>query len=182
MAELVLHSRSPAAAPKGSMRSLVVCSLLVFVSATAGCQFSEKRYLSRPVTKDEVTGTWRATEFAVKSLRDIGVRDHLTRDEHTLVFKADGSCTLSTIVNMPPSQGGADYRTYDTGCRWQLARADQQVLQLQLNPAPPRGAPYYYFGEESGHLILWQYASDPDAWRYMEFERASAGAVQLSTR
>jgi hypothetical protein len=164
------------------MRSVVAWAVLASISATAGCQFSEKRTLRRTVTKDEISGTWQATALALKSLRDIGVRDHLRRDEQTLVLNTDGSCALRTIVNMPPVGAGPDYRRYDTGCRWQLTRADRQILQLQLDPSPPLGAPYYYFTEDQGRLILWQYASDPDAWRYMEFERVSRDAVQLSGR
>jgi hypothetical protein len=79
---------------------------------------------------------------------------------------------MRTIVRMPVD-ASADYRTYDDGCRWQLARAGHQILQFQLNPAPPLGAPYYFFAEENGRLVLWQYATDPDAWRYMEFERVA---------
>jgi hypothetical protein len=30
---------------------------------------------------------------------------------------------------------------------------------------PPGGSPHYFFGEENGRLLLWQYATDPDAWR-----------------
>ena len=118
-------------------------------------------------------GTWRATEFAIKSLRDIGVREHLTSRDHTLVLRVDGSCSLRTIMNMPVFEA-ADYRTYETGCRWRLGDVGHQILQFELNPAPALGPLYYYFAEEDGRLLLWQYATDPDAWRYMEFEKTGA--------
>ena len=146
-------------------------TLVLLLAALSACQFSENRYLGRPVRSAELVGSWRATDFAIKSLRDIGVREHLTVQEHTLVLKADGSCSVRTVMNMPVFEA-ADYRTYDTGCRWRLGDVGHQTLQLELNPAPALGPPYYYFGEEDGRLLLWQYATDPDAWRYMEFEKS----------
>jgi hypothetical protein len=38
-----------------------------------------------------------------------------------------------------------------------------------VNTSGDRDFVSYYFDEENGHLILWQYAVDPDAWKYMEF-------------
>ena len=66
----------------------------------------------------------------------------------------------------------ADYRVYDSGCRWRLGQVGHQALQFDLTPVPPAGTPYYYFDEQDGRLLLWQYATDPDAWRYMEFEKS----------
>jgi len=143
---------------------------LVCLAIAAGCQFSENRYLDRPVRSDELVGNWRATEFAIKSLRDVGVRNHLAVHEHTLVLRADGSCSIRTIMNMPVFEA-ADYRTYETGCRWRLGHVGHQALQFDLTPVPAGGSPYYFFDEEDGRLLLWQYATDPDAWRYMEFEK-----------
>jgi hypothetical protein len=40
-----------------------------------------------------------------------------------------------------------------------------QALQFELTPMPPGGSPHYFFGEENGRLLQWQYATDPDAWR-----------------
>jgi hypothetical protein len=75
--------------------------LLLVASLLASCQFSENRYLTRLVKPEELVGSWQATEFGIKSLRDVGVRDHLSVEAHTLVFKADGSCSIRAIVNMP---------------------------------------------------------------------------------
>lgn len=145
-------------------------AFLVLAALAAGCQFSENRYLARTVRSEEVVGSWRATEFAIKSLRDVGVTSHLAMEDHTLVLRADGSCSVRTIMNMPVFDT-ADYRTYDTGCRWRLRNVGHQSLQLDLIPTPSLASPYYYFAEEKGSLLLWQYATDPDAWRYMEFEK-----------
>ena len=86
------------------------------------------------------------------------------------MLRPDGSCALRTIMNMPVDEA-ADYRTYESGCRWQLGEVGHQVLEFDLKPAPSVGPPYFYFAEEGGRLLLWQYATDPDAWRYMEFEK-----------
>ena len=148
-------------------------ALLPFLAILAGCQFSENRYLTRPVKPGELVGTWRATEFAIKSLRDVGVREHLTVQEHTLVLRPDGSCSIQTVMNMPGFLSeAADYRTYETGCRWRLGgEVATRALHFELDPGAVARPPYYYFDEEDGRLLLWQFATDPDAWRYMEFEK-----------
>jgi len=148
-------------------------TLLLVASLLASCQFSEDRYLTRLVKPDELIGSWQATEFAIKSLLDVGVRDHLSVQDHTLVFKADGSCSIRAIVNMP-DQGRVEYQTYLTGCRWRLGNIGHQTLELDLTPPPASGSPYFYFAEEDGRLLLWFYATDPDAWRYLEFEKKGA--------
>ena len=145
-------------------------ALLVFLAIATGCQFSENRYLARAVKAEELVGSWRGTDFAIKSLRDVGVTNHLTVEDHTLLLSADGSCSIRTFMKISGSDT-ADYRTYDSGCRWRLGDAGHQALQFDLTPVPPGGSPYYYFDEKDGRLLLWQYATDPDAWRYMEFEK-----------
>ena len=145
-------------------------SSLVFLLIATACQFSENRYLARTVRPEELVGSWRATDFAIKSLRDVGVANHLTVDEHTLVLRADGSCSIQTFMKISGSDT-ADYRTYDTGCRWQLGQVGHQALQFDLTPSATSSNPYYYLAEEGGRLLLWQYATDPDAWCYMEFEK-----------
>ena len=48
---------------------------------------------------------------------------------------------------------------------------------LDVQPERPsflRHLALIYFAEEDGHLLLWQFATDPDAWRYMEFEKTGA--------
>jgi len=109
----------------------------------------------------------------MKSLRDIGVRENLSTKEHKLILRADGTCSVRTIMNMPVI-GTADYRAYESGCRWKIGDVGHQALQLELIRTPVAGTPYYYFAEEGGKLFIWQYAADPDAWRYMEFERSGA--------
>jgi len=150
------------------MRQVVFVPLLVTLVA---CQFSENRYLKRTVRPEELVGNWQATEFAISSLRYIGVREHLTVSDHTLVLRADGSCSIQMIMNI--GQSSPDLRSYGTGCRWRLADLTHQALMFDLDPEPPVGPPHYYFDEEGGRLLLWQYMTDPDAWKYMEFEKVS---------
>ena len=91
-----------------------------------------------------------------------------------MVLRADGSCAIRTVMNLPVFSEAADYRTYDTGCRWRLGNVGHQALEFDLLPAPRVGSLYYYFDEEGGRLLLWQYATDPDAWKYIEFEKIVA--------
>lgn len=152
------------------MRYLAVLLITVILAA---CQFSGNRHLTRKVRSAELIGNWQATEFGIKSLRQMGVRDHLAVRDHSMTLRADGSCELRTIMNMPLLEN-AEYRTYDAGCRWRIVEIGHQALEFELKPAPPVGTPYYYFTEEDGRLLLRQYATDPDRWLYMEFERRGA--------
>src|SRR6185436_3623859 len=102
--------------------------LLGLLTLLAGCQFSESRYLARSATSDELVGTWQATESAIKSLRDVGVQEHLSVREHTLVLRRDGSCSVRTNMNVPVVGTSAEnYRTYETGCRWRLGDLGHQA-------------------------------------------------------
>jgi hypothetical protein len=146
-------------------------TLLLLTTLLAGCQFSENRYLDRSVQAEELVGAWRATELSIEAMKDVGLHDHLAVHDHTFVLRPDGSCALRTVMNS--SSGDAmKYAIYDTGCRWKLGNIGHQALQFDLTPAPVGGAPYYYFDEDDGRLVLWQYFTDPDAWRYVEFEKA----------
>jgi hypothetical protein len=55
-------------------------------------------------------------------------------------------------------------------CEWRLGRVGQHALLLTLKN-PQETNLHYYFDEENGELLLWQYAADPDAWRYVEFRK-----------
>ena len=125
-------------------------TLFSIVSLLGACQFSESRYLGRDVKPEELFGRWRATQFAMKSMRDVGVRNHLDAQDHRLVLNADSSCSIRAIMNMPPLDKPADYRAYDTGCRWRLDDDKHQTLEFDITPAPALGPPNYYFAEEDG--------------------------------
>jgi hypothetical protein len=49
------------------------------------------------------------------------------------------------------------------------------MLVFKLSPPSGARAPYFFFADENGRLVIWQYATDPDGWRYLEFEKRGAG-------
>ena len=154
-----------------------ISAAIVLVAVVAACQFSENRYAKRVIRSEELPGTWRATDFAIKSLRDVGHTEHLNKADHEIILRGDGTCSIKTVFNVPLAFGtDPEYRVYEAGCRWHLRDVGHQALELELTPPPKSGATYFYFADEQGQVIIWQYASDPDAWRYLEFEKAKQGA------
>jgi len=157
------------------MRSAI--TLLLVLSS---CQWSEDRFAKRPVSRNELIGTWVGTDYSMKSLRDVGVTDHLNREEHVLVLRPDGTCSISTTFGLPPGPNSpAAFRSYQNNCSWRLqpwetAHRNRQTLSLSL-PRPDESSSFN-LAEEEGELVIWQYATDPDAWRYLEFARPR-GAV-----
>ena len=155
--------------------ALFFCTLLV-----TACQWSEDRYGKRHIAASELHGTWKATAYAIESLRDVGVTDHLIREAHVLVLQADGSCQIRTTFDLPPSPNAPSrYHIYDSGCVWTLGTTEvggrrRQELRLQMNYPPRRAS--FNLAEEEGQIIIWQYATDPDAWRYLEFEKSQPAA------
>ena len=167
-------------------------AVLVILVVLGACQFSEDRYIRRIVRPDELVGTWRATEYAIKSLRDLGHKDHLERGDHEMTLRSDGTCSIKTVFNVHLAwDSDPDYREYDTDCTWHLSDVGPhpsdvryQSLRFELTPPPKKGVSFY-FAEEQGQLIIWKYATDPDAWRYLEFERIDEApnvGVNLSVR
>jgi hypothetical protein len=144
-------------------------SALVAVLAFAACQHSEDRYLKREVSPSELIGNWVATPLAIQSLREVGARDHLAIEDHKMVLRPDGTCSLRSTLGL--SGVALSYRTYDQGCTWKLGRIGEQSLNFTLVPEPDTGNPYFYFGEDGGKLVIWRHIDDPDAWRYLEFEK-----------
>jgi hypothetical protein len=143
---------------------------LILAIALAGCQFSENRHAKRTVQAEEVAGRWTLTAYGLKSLQDVGVDAQLLREPHVLDLRANRTCAVRTVFGLPG--GPVAYRTYESGCSWRLGDDGHQFLQLEASP--PIGSLHLYFAEEDGALILWWYASDPDAWRYLEFAKGSA--------
>jgi hypothetical protein len=138
-----------------------------------GCQHSEDRYLRRTVAVTELPGTWTVTPYAVKSLRDIGFKDHLDPAEHLLTLSADGSCTFRSFAD-PATPGRSTYIATPAACQWSLGGTPpHQQLEVSV---PARAehrafAQSYYFDSENGALVLWHHIADPDTWRYIEFSR-----------
>jgi hypothetical protein len=142
--------------------------LLVFT----GCQWSENRYAKREIPAAELFGTWQLTDFGLKSLRDVGVKDHLTKEQWKLILRPDGSCVAQLGTDVPPDErGDSEYRVFDAGCAWRLDRFKHQEVRLFV-PSQDFQA-FFFLAEEGGKVISWQHATDPDAWRYVEFEKVA---------
>jgi len=139
----------------------------------AGCQHSENRYLDREVAASEMTGVWRLTPDAVKDLRDVGYTAPLDPRANEITLDADGSCRFHTLrtVLLPD---GKPAPPIDAPCRWTLRNVGHQAVMIDLQTDPPRTVHYFFGKSSTGALALWQYASDPDAWRYVEYVKVAS--------
>jgi len=148
-------------------------AMLFVVGATLACQRSENRYLTRSVAPTEVPGVWTATTFGIESLRDAGHTKHLVQSEHVLEIRPDGTCLFQSFAD-PSSSGGVDEGFVRSECKWSLGNVGHQALMIHLRGQPTDVlGPHFCFDEEKGQLQLWQYAGDPDAWKYVEFIKRS---------
>lgn len=146
--------------------------VLLIVAMIASCQYSENRYLRRSVRNEEVVGTWRLTAASVKDLREAGHHTHLTPADHQIRLDADGSCSFTSFLN-PGLMSSSDSQYVTAPCGWWIdSGGKNQALRIDVGAAQ-RNAPHlsFSFAEEKGRLLLWQYIADPDAWKYIEFER-----------
>ena len=156
-----------------NLRGVVIGGLIVLAG---GCQRAENRHLSRAVTRQELVGDWAATELGADSLKNAGYKTHLDPNEHRLTVRADGTCEAETVLDpaSPGPDGTGFWVSKYLPCAWDLGKdGDHQTLELWVQMVP--GKPdlmRFYFDEEEGHLVLWQYAGDPDASKYMEFRKA----------
>lgn len=146
---------------------------LLVLGVTLACQRSENRYATRKVTPMEVHGTWTMTPTGIEGLRYAGHTKHLNEADHVLVIRPDGSCSLRGFVDALKTSG-ADEGFVATDCQWSLGEIGHQALMIRIQGqrADTLG-PYFHFDEENGKLLLWQYAGDPDAWKYVEFAKQS---------
>jgi hypothetical protein len=141
-----------------------MCNLTIL-----SCQRSEDRYLKRPVTTAELIGSWVPTPFAIKCLKETGHSRHTNIADHEIEIRSDGTCHIRTVLNVMLSRPNEDSRYVDGEGRWSIKNDGHQFLYISMKTSGDRDFVSYYFDEENGQLILWQYAADPDAWKYMEF-------------
>lgn len=149
------------------MRAVVV-AMAVSTLMMASCQHSESRYLEREVTAAEVVGTWQMNPASVKDLNDVGYTAAIDPSRERIVIHADGTCVFDTL---PPhvARLGRAVPKAPAECRWKLDKPPRQKLMIEL-VGNASASPDYHFDEtKSGQLILWQYLTDPDAWRYVEY-------------
>jgi hypothetical protein len=145
-------------------------SIVIFAVFFA-CQRSENRYLKRNVKAAEIVGTWTMTPTGVEGLRFANHRLHLNASDHVLVLRSDGSCLYRTFID-PLKTFGADEGYVSSECEWTLGDVGHQALMIRLQGESSQTlGRYFYFDEENGRLLLWQYAADPDAWKYVEFAK-----------
>jgi hypothetical protein len=140
--------------------------LAVVLSAT--CQHAEDRYLDREVAPSEIVGSWRMAPEAVKDLHDVGYTAPLDPSTHQITLMADGTCRFNTFTTALTTDGKPS-PVVEAPCRWKLAKLGHQVLLIDLESNPAAHAHYYFGKATRGDLALWQHASDPDAWRYVEY-------------
>lgn len=154
------------------MTTIRAAAWILIATVSAGCQHSENRYLDRQVSRQEVIGEWVATPETTHLLRDEwGLQTRTDAASNKLLLRADGTCSMQAYYgNQPP-----EYFNLRDGCRWELVTRDHQQIQLRA----PDEALHFYFGTSiRDELALWQYADDPDQWRYIEFVRAPPATRQ----
>ena len=158
------------------MAKFRLTSSVVLASVLSACQFSESRYLPRQVHRDEVVGNWVGTNAGMEGLRYAQLTTELRPEQHQLRFLGDGTCTGHAVVGPDIRDTGLTglWITADTGCTWSLRSDDgHQALEIvrEARGEPP-GRLSLYFDEDKDGLLLWGYATDPDAWRYVEFSKS----------
>lgn len=139
--------------------------------AGAGCQFSEGRGIGRAVTADEVIGSWVLTPGSRLHLESVDVLLAAPTEAYHFVLDSDGTCAFHTFV-VVPLYGGAIAPLRTTLCRWELFDEGslRQKVIVDLRPTV-RGRASFWLAEEGGELVLWQFAGDPDAWKYVDYIR-----------
>lgn len=118
----------------------------------------------------ELVGAWEATPFAMKSLKETGHSKHLNVSDHFLHVRPDSSCRIKSVLNIALFKPDEDPHYVDGECTWSIKNDGHEYLDIKMKSEDSyRGK--YYFDQEDGRLVLWQYATDPDSWKYMEFKK-----------
>jgi len=152
----------------GSALVVVTLSLL----ATAGCQWSEDRFLAREVAPQELVGIWVLRAESVRDLDSIGVELDEGRSSHRIELDSDGRCELRTFLPENVQLTGPPPPVTSSKCRWKLTQGGaHQQLWLELLDAPGKHIHYNFTETNGGELVIWQYIGDPDAWRYLEYSK-----------
>lgn len=144
----------------------------VILLATAGCQWSEDRFLEREVAPEELVGTWVLRPESVQDLESIGVQIGDDRSSHWLELASDGGCELQTFLPADVELMGPPPAVTSSRCRWELTQGGaRQQLWLELLDSPRKHVHYHFTETSGGELVIWQYIGDPDAWRYLEYSK-----------
>jgi hypothetical protein len=123
------------------------------------CGHSENRYLKRQVRREEAVGMWVRMRTA-----ENGSALHADSFPETILIREDETCHVRAFVT------ASGPKLIDRECRWRINHGKRQQLFLLWNQKTA-GYLDFYFDEENGRLLLWQFADDPDAWRYVEYQK-----------
>jgi hypothetical protein len=135
-------------------------AIVIAAIILGACGQSENRYLKRQVRRDEVVGVWVRNRAAEKGYATIGWFPE------TIIIREDDTCSVRGFV------ADSAPKLIDRDCRWRINHDKRQRLFLHWN-GKTAGFEDFYFDEENGRLLLWQFADDPDAWRYVEYQKES---------
>ena len=144
--------------------------LLMAVCLTASCQRWEDRYLTRPVSETELIGRWQMTTASVDDLRRVGHVGDINPARHTITLRSGGACHFATFLTaLTPQQRPS--QSLDRECAWTIQNEGRQKLLIDLSGDPPLHTHLYFGADESGRLLLWRNATDPDLELSVEYER-----------
>jgi hypothetical protein len=147
-----------------------IALLIMIVLSMSSCQRSEDRYLKRHVAAGELAGSWETTPFAMKCLKETGHSQYLNISDHSLQIRLDGTCRIKSVLNIALFNPNEDPHYVDGECTWSIKNDGHEYLDIKMKPEDSYYGKYY-FDQEDGQLVLWQYATDPDLWKYMEFKK-----------
>jgi hypothetical protein len=141
---------------------------VVVAGFSASCQHAENRELNRKIASSALVGTWVVTPTGIEGLQFAGHRTHLVASEHEIELRPGGRCRYQSFRDVMDARGD-DEGYVASECNWDLQDREQQSLHIRLDV--DKSDVVFRLAEEKGQLLLWQYAGDPDAWRYFEFAK-----------
>jgi hypothetical protein len=90
---------------------LFVTTIVLSGILISSCHWSDNRHMKRSVSKEELVGTWMATPFSMKCLKETGHKEYLKIEDHRLVLYEDGACKFKSMQNVNlASDSGIGYR------------------------------------------------------------------------
>jgi hypothetical protein len=149
------------------MRSVIIFGLVLF--GVLACGRGGGRYLDRDVTPSEVIGSWQMTQASVQDFRDVGYIEPIDPESQRIEIRADGTCLFKTLPIEVVDSGRIP--RIEGPCTWDLKKIGHQALTIDISGRLPLHT-YYHFREGDEGLVMWQYLTDPDAWRFVEYVKA----------
>lgn len=147
--------------------------MLLVICLLPSCGLPDIR-IKRKVATSELVGTWVLDPKSSAMAKDHDGDTYVpaTGQPHTIVFNADGTCHYRSVLQMPT-------RYVDASGDWSIVTPTDNPkgceVKIILNSASTGTTQFSLdLKEESGHLILWQFWSDPDLWNFLEYKRTQA--------